>query len=251
MHNITIDIETLSTEKDAVVYQIAGICFDPELSVHDPNFFGNSFEVFIDPVGQKAYARVDKSTVAWTQKNNLELFRKAQSEGISPDSAIKLFSEWIEECRKQADGKLKVWANSPSFDCLILSFHMGHHGVEIPWSYREECDARTLVGTFKSSGKFWLVNKATEDYNHDASQDVKRESQEIALCLQYIKGSFNDLYERNTSPRFIELDGKMDFGKHKGKTVRKVLEEDRQYIEFLAGKPGSFQLDDLIKEALK
>lgn len=55
----------------------------------------------------------------------------------------------VKQAQKIADSlgsKLvtKVWANSPTFDLTMLESEYSSIGMEVPWSYREEMDIRTI-----------------------------------------------------------------------------------------------------------
>ena len=77
--------------------------------------------------------------------------------------ALYNLGDWMESCDAM---NCQIWANSPSFDCVILKNAFNACGINLPWNYWNERDCRTLV-TFNPDIKKQIIN----DLPHGAVSD--------------------------------------------------------------------------------
>ncbi|MDH1883945.1 3'-5' exoribonuclease [Empedobacter sp. GD03797] len=149
MNNIMIDIETLSTEFDAVILSIAAVRFDISTGIKDEDNF---------------YTKVDKqSCIDFNLKMNPETVDwwmqqedKARQEFLSTvnrkniKDALKDLSNFILETDK-------VWSNGATFDLVILRSAYKACKLKLPWEFYNERDVRTLsdlIPTIKENEPF-------------------------------------------------------------------------------------------------
>lgn len=140
MNHVMIDLETLGTNPKAPIASIGAVFFDPKTGE-----LGERFYCRIDFAQHMRNEAVpDGDTIKWWLRQSAE----ARAELVSDDAcrigkAVGDFSDWLTD---NADDlrSLKVWANSPSFDCTILksAFVVSH--TDIPWNYWNERDVRTI-----------------------------------------------------------------------------------------------------------
>ncbi len=142
MRHAMIDIETLGTSPRAAVFQIGIMAFNPLdrtvptlTKMWDVDVLSSIF----------AGGEVDPQTCRWWQK------QAAAPEACGPGRkqfhiarAIKELGEFYTE-----QGCTGVWANSPSFDCVILGEAAKSVRQELPWRYRDQWDVRTFRGIAK------------------------------------------------------------------------------------------------------
>jgi hypothetical protein len=145
-----LDLETLSTQPDAVVLSIGMVAFTSR-----SNDIINSFyqRVSLDDQISRG-ATVDASTLDWWAAQPDEARTEALSGGsdrCSPWDAMARLTGFFDEQRPAA-ADLRVWANAPSFDCVILRRMASRANQHpIPWTYREERCYRTIRENYPSS----------------------------------------------------------------------------------------------------
>lgn len=157
MSEVMIDLETLSKKKTAAIVSIGAVKFDDE-GIHD------EFYINIDPVSCKeAGLRIDKETIDWWKDQKPEAYAALKNNRESLSAALNKFSVWF------GPKSLEVWANAPTFDCVILTNAYEVLGLEPPWKYYHENCYRTIVKRF---GKQKI--KATDRVlHHNALDDAK------------------------------------------------------------------------------
>ena len=134
-----IDIETLSTEPNAVVLTIGAIKFNRKEELRALKDY-DTFYIRVEPKScEDIGCTIDSATLNWWNKQS----REARFEALEhPDrvpikDALIALSRWL-------DGSKVIWANSPSFDCVILENCYKNCKVGIPWKFWLTRDCRTL-----------------------------------------------------------------------------------------------------------
>jgi hypothetical protein len=51
--------------------------------------------------------------------------------------------------------------------------------------------------------------------------------------------------------KLFKLNDRIDFGKHRGLTIKEIIEDDPTYLEWALDEVGGFELDDVALEALE
>ncbi len=140
--NIMIDIETLSSRKDAAVIAIGACAFDA-------NDIVGEFEVLLD--ARLSPGRRDEDTLKWWQSQPPEVWQRMIGGGALPRDACTQLAEFI---YRQPGGTPRVWANAPTFDCDILRTLYEVVGMEVPWHFRDERCYRTLLALHRLHGSY-------------------------------------------------------------------------------------------------
>lgn len=151
MREIVMDIETLSTRKNALVVSVGLVAFDDDY----PEFH----EVFgqrLDMEEQQRKGRsIDMDTVSWWMKQS-EAARRWNFEGhrVSVTNALADISAFIFKT-KGGQTSIDIWANPPTFDCIIMESLFNDFGFSRPWDFRIENDLRSVT-KFAGVPKGWL-----------------------------------------------------------------------------------------------
>ena len=136
MIHAMIDLETLSTEPDAVILTVGGVKFDPYTHIEPSQ--GMYFRVDVD--SQTSMGRdVMQFTLDWWAEQPKEISEEALSDKdrISLSKMVKTINKW-------AVGVDVFWCQGPLFDYAILQNIYKQLGHPVPWQYWQIRDSRTL-----------------------------------------------------------------------------------------------------------
>lgn len=131
-----IDLETLSTNPNAVILTVGGVKFDPFTKTEPSQ--GMYFRVDVD--SQTELGRdVMQDTLDWWGKQDPKIMEEAlgDHDRINLQQAIKTINKWCV-------GVDVFWCQGPLFDYAILQNLYGQLGVPVPWNYWQIRDSRTL-----------------------------------------------------------------------------------------------------------
>ena len=136
MIHAMIDLETLSTNPEAVILTVGGVKFDPH-SFTEPSQ-GMYFRVDVD--SQTAMGReVMQETLDWWSTQPKEISEEAlgEKDRIPTEEMIKRINKW-------SVGVDVFWCQGPLFDYAILQNIYKQLGHPVPWQYWQIRDSRTL-----------------------------------------------------------------------------------------------------------
>jgi len=161
---VMVDIETLSLSNDAAIVSIGAVEFGP-------GALGLTFSKSVDRDScVDAGLTVDEDTLEWWRGQGDEA-REQLEGGDYLRRSLEDFFEFV-------DGYDEVWANSPSFDLVILANAADAVGLSVPWEFYEERDFRTLKS---------LPQAPDADHDgvaHDALEDAKHQAHVAATTLK-------------------------------------------------------------------
>lgn len=170
MHDISIDIETLSTRHDAAILSIGAVVFDRETGE-----LGENFYVTVDIDSAIANGHVLGSTLAWwMQQNEAAKGLFDASEKCTLAEALFDLSIFV----RQREGA-RVWGNGATFDITILEHAYSRVNLAAPWKFWEIRDMRTLVEAAAARG-FNKVSVPFEGEKHNAMDDAVHQARVIA-----------------------------------------------------------------------
>jgi len=146
MKDMMIDIETLGSGPNSVIVSIGAVMFDIKSSgilSYRPSYSS----CIIDPKEQQSLGMtIDASTVLWWLDQSKEAQNATFKGVISPfKETLETLSNFIHTHQPNT-----IWANSPSFDLVILRNAYAKAGMLVPWNYSIERDVRTLVSITKT-----------------------------------------------------------------------------------------------------
>lgn len=139
-NSIMIDLETLDVLPSSVIVSV-GVCWFNSEGV------GSRKEWKLDVEEQLSKRRtVSWSTLKWWL-NQSDDARKDLTTGET--TPINIFIEELYEFIRPPGGPKywTIWANSPTFDCVMLHNLAKQYKRKMPWNFWEERDVRTLVDT--------------------------------------------------------------------------------------------------------
>jgi len=176
--DVMIDLETLSTEKNAVIIAIGAVVFDP---------YGNDSFDKIEK-DRMFYARLEfdsqinmhrdisESTIRWWLSQSPE----AQAEFAPgktlafPETAIVSLNNFIKQHRCGY-----AWGNGATFDNVILQSLYQDYGIKWPVPYWGDMDLRTIKRFSEVDSLEW-----PDGVKHNALDDAK---QQVILAQHYVR----------------------------------------------------------------
>lgn len=172
INNVMIDLETMGVGVHAPLFQIGAVTFGAAGVVDE-------FKVNVDLVEVLLLTNkeVQYDTVDWWRQQELP----NREDVTRLDDALREFSSWMESLTHQNSA---IWANSPSFDCVILADHYHQVGRSAPWSYKQERDMRTLIDIKDPDHKLKPVMDGTV---HDALDDARYQAEWVRKILYVVE----------------------------------------------------------------
>ena len=166
-----IDLETLSTNPNAVILTVGGVKFNPYNSAEpaQPMYFR------VDVDSQTAMGRhVMDDTLNWWATQPKEIAEEA----LGDDNRISL-EEMVRTINRFAVGVDVFWCQGPLFDYAILQNLYTQLGHPQPWQYWQIRDSRTL---------FSLVPPETENRTglHNALEDCYFQAKKVQRVYQQL-----------------------------------------------------------------
>ena len=167
MNHMMIDLETLSLDPRAIVFQIGAVVFDLRGNILD----ARRFDLDILPQVMKG-RRFDGETQKWWMTQNETAWTRDLACVNSAEHAIEQITAlWNRrECSF-------VWANSPSFDCVIMKTLAADFDMKLPWDHRSEMDVRTIkqmntIARLPAADPFETTHNAVQDCKDQVAKVV-------------------------------------------------------------------------------
>ena len=170
-----LDLETLGQSSNAFIVQICITTF----SLDDPTYIRKSWSTNIDVWRLQEGSEIDQSTIQWWQSQDRDVRSRVMDGSQTLPNALTELMEWV-----SAQGEIDyLWANSPSFDCVILdnACKRNHIDNKLPkfWAWR---DMRTVVALANDMGAELPKLRNT----HDAEQDVINQISLLEKAIDFI-----------------------------------------------------------------
>ena len=165
MIHAMIDLETLSTNPNAVILTVGGVKFDPTTQMKP--YSEMYFRVDVD--SQTKMGRdVMQDTVNWWSKQPKQI----SDEAFSDDNRTSL-DEMIKSINKFSVGVDVFWCQGPLFDYAILQDIYKQLGNPVPWQYWQIRDSRTLFSLVPRD-----LNEKRQDL-HNALEDCRFQAKKV------------------------------------------------------------------------
>jgi hypothetical protein len=191
LHNepqLMIDIETLATTPESVVYEVGIIKFTMSLmdlngrkSVVSHKVKGRCWQLHTKDQRDR---ETDPGTLIWMKNTpgRMEALESAHKQGIS-------IREWASAIQGEGwfDGSPWVWCKGPHFDISILEslFKQATGKRWVPWKYSKIRDLRTMDAVCMELG----IPVHCEEVTHDALADCR-------LQVRQLEGMLDELQHR-------------------------------------------------------
>lgn len=157
-----IDLETMSTAKDAAIVSIGAVCFDI-----DDGTIGDTFYRVVNLKSSiRGGGKVDGDTMIWWLGQGDDA-RKALvgDDSVLIESALKQFSEWFRE--KPVVG---LWGNGSDFDNVVLENAYHRLSWTPPWTYTMNRCYRTIAALFPEITRETF--RSVKETHHNALDDA-------------------------------------------------------------------------------
>ncbi|MDF5741824.1 3'-5' exonuclease [Klebsiella quasipneumoniae] len=188
-----IDIETLSTQPNAVICAIGAVFFEPSTGKTGPSFYQT-----IDPrTSQNRGAHISADTVMWWLKQDKEPISELVSAKSHEIEVMLDFARFIEGAFPGETTKknLKVWCKGGSFDFPILKSAFERSSLEgvpmLPWHFWNECCFRSLLTV---AGVIGYAPHPRRSVAHNALTDAIYQAEQVC-----------EIWQRLTSPHLESL----------------------------------------------
>ena len=134
--NMMIDVETLSTQNNAVVLSVGVVVFDADI-------ISTLGAVISDPDVQAEYgAHVQPSTALWWMKQSEEA-RQQFKNGAPTVQVLDQVSSLYTSLKCNT-----IWSYGSNFDICVLENLYKLFDMQVPWTYKNVRCHRTLVSLF-------------------------------------------------------------------------------------------------------
>ncbi|MCV6612883.1 MAG: 3'-5' exoribonuclease [Amphritea sp.] len=186
--HIMIDIETLGTKPGSVILSIGAVEFDEVFGTIRNQFYSEINTLSCIDFGM----RRDEETLKWWQEQGEEakalLTRCEDPNAMTVDLALRNLHAWLINIAGGDLKKIKVWANSPSFDLDILAeaFSLATE-LKTPWLFYNELDCRTAVELGRMMGIDPKREIEFAGVKHDALDDAKHQARYVSHIISHIK----------------------------------------------------------------
>lgn len=170
MKSIMIDIETLSTQANAVILSVGVQPFDPLDKGFDET---ESYYAKLTLESQED-RHIDDKTIEWWATQPREI----QERALGAEDRIPL-EEALKDIHKLAWHAEHIWVQRPIFDIVILENAYRSLDLPVPWSFWKIRDSGTVVSLTPD-----LVKPPVQ---HDALKDCHRQITMVQDSLDYLK----------------------------------------------------------------
>jgi len=174
--DMMVDIETLSSQPDAMVLSI-GWCFfnldNPEEPVHGKGY------VVLDRKIQEGKRHIDSNTVKWwTEQSDA-----ARVAAFNMDGGLYSDYKGFEVFYEALEGADTCWANGSDFDNVVLKSLGQVVAPELKWPYRKNRCYRTIKAIFGSSTDKIELEKLGL-VGHNTLDDAVYQAEHMRLMLK-------------------------------------------------------------------
>ena len=174
--DIMVDIETLGKRPGSVILSVGAVEFD----IKNAEILGEFYAVIDLESSIHNGLTVDSSILLWWMlddqqeaRNDILKVYEDEDEDVYDLSEVLIdISSFVESCREE-DNDLRVWANPPSFDLMILESAFDVMYMEIPWKHYEMMDLRTLKKIYKGDRLKFEVKGVKYNALYDAKLQAK------------------------------------------------------------------------------
>ena len=176
MIQFMVDTETGGTLPDSVIAQVGLCIFDP-----DKSSIISSHRWWLDVDEQEKMGRMwDDSTKQWWKERPLHVYEEVwHPNSLLIYSVTDFCLSLFYQMKRWSDQPI-VWANSPSFDCMLLRDLFAQAKIEVPWKYYNERDYRTVKALFPN------IPNPKENTTHEAMADAVAQAEHLILMLTQI-----------------------------------------------------------------
>ena len=185
--DVMIDLETLGTDFNAPIFQIAAAGFD--IASGDIILTFDEYADIQELTPQDG--TINGASLKWWLDTNPELLAKLLGQGdLTPYDLLKMFHRWLDDLTMKYD-EVYLWGNGILFDNAIIRHKFEGYGWKYPIFYRNDRDVRTIFElaqhkTGESAEEMYDRIYDKELVAHDAMNDVNNQVALVAECYQIL-----------------------------------------------------------------
>lgn len=168
--SIMLDVETLGTEKNALMLSVGFIFFDSEGRLGDECHYYT-----INPTGFGSRAEITQDTIDYWKDERRVGNLPDLSSTINLDDFCRLFSAGIAAKKKLTS----FWSRGQKFDYEIINYWCNAVGVGMPIPFYKQLDVRTALWLGQRHG--CVVDK--RPVKHNALDDSKEQLRQLRCVL--------------------------------------------------------------------
>jgi hypothetical protein len=206
-NHIMVDIETMGLLSDSAICSIGAICFNVRDGITGDGFYRECLSLNEQVIQYKRVIYPDTMRF-WAQQDS-EIQRCFARDRLGSYKEIMTdFHTWM-QVSGSGLGNAYVWCKSPQLDIAILEDIFFKLGLDMPWSYKNIVDLRSLSALIPHGVTYAGVkHNALDDAKNQALQAIdlmRRFQQTCDLATTFVAshGSFSDdalpVYEITTS----------------------------------------------------
>ena len=158
--HLMIDLETGGTSPGCAIFSIGACVFDPMSQIPPTHTF---YEEISHYSCMELGLKFERETMDWwkTQRTN------PPNGTTHIKQAMEKFILWISNVPGKTNNLITLhWANSPSFDIVLLKYILNRYNLHWPFPFYTERDVRTLKAIAFPNNDYQLNN------SHNALQDA-------------------------------------------------------------------------------
>ncbi|WP_055128442.1 3'-5' exonuclease [Pseudomonas mediterranea] len=179
--DISIDLESLSLEPNAMILAIGAVEFN-----RTTGELGNTFYRTIDITAKGGGGVMDPATVKWWMEQSQEARDRvfADPEAVPLAQALIDLSEWLGFDDTLADGEypdIRLWQRGDKDGQWLACAYDGLN-LNIPYRYNQISDQRSITDLFPQEWFVW-----PERVEHDALSDAMLQAEHLAQALAVIQ----------------------------------------------------------------
>lgn len=170
---IAIDLETLSTEADAIVLSAGFAAF-----TRTGGLVATYYVEFGKEEQRAAERRADQATLDWWASQPEDVRQVVTAKGVPVIEALTGINQFFGRFDSNGYHIEGVWGYGSDFDNAILKSLYRSFGMELPWAYKQNRCGRTLAAVTGLD-----LSKITTTVKHHALEDAVWLAAAIRRCL--------------------------------------------------------------------
>ena len=193
--HIMVDLESLGTDTDALVTEIAAMTFEMDSKENQHHFSKmlrlDSLDTIPVNVSTLNFWMKDKANTD-KLKNLLNPTPLEATRRVGPACLWAEFHSWLSAVVEQyPDHDIRIWGNGIGFDIAKMNYNFEQMGLKSPISFRGEMDMRTLLyyaGVVSGQRRDEINAKFNNRNPHNALADVRYQIEVVQYCNAVLTG---------------------------------------------------------------
>lgn len=177
MSAVMLDLETLSTQPDAVILSLGAVIFDPYKMSQPTSWCTIKFDVD-EQIARGRHIQPD--TLKWWGQQSPEVIELAMGE-----TDREPVTEALTRFRKFVLHADEIWSQGPVFDIVMLENIYNQYQLHVPWPYWKIRDSRTLFKSLNYDPRSELRSAGAS--HHDALDDAVIQALAVQQCFQLLQ----------------------------------------------------------------